>query len=123
MTKALQKQRQNWHREINTIILILQSNIDDMYSENVAACHEYHVKLIHSIDEISEIIVSLKTLLDTRDVSDVSNYKSRIEEFGTIPKELSISQLTFQYKKLRREKVFKEFGLLSYVPDLLGAST
>nr|XP_022321282.1 uncharacterized protein LOC111123319 [Crassostrea virginica] len=123
LTKALQKQGRNWHREIDTIILILQSNIDDMYSENVAACHEYQDKLIHSIDEISEIIVSLKTLLDTRDVSDVPNYKSRIGEFGTIPKEPSISQLTFQYKRLRREKVFKEFGLLSYVPDLLGAST
>nr|XP_022340233.1 tripartite motif-containing protein 2-like [Crassostrea virginica] len=59
---------------------------------------------------MKQVIQDLKSLLDTCDVSHVSKYQSRIEEFRKMPNKLKISLPTFQPAKVNRDQIMKQFG-------------
>ena len=59
---------------------------------------------------MKQVILDLKTLLDTCNVNLVSKYQSKIEEFRKLPHKLRISLPTFQPVKVNREQIMKLFG-------------
>ena len=56
------------HREIDTIIQQMQSDINDMDSEFVAAINKQETAIIRTLKEISHVIFEVKRLLETNDV-------------------------------------------------------
>ena len=77
LTTALDKQGEALHTEIDTIIQGMKSVIDDMDAQHIAAIDQQGDAINHTIPEISHVILDLKRLMDTSDVSLVSEYTSR----------------------------------------------
>nr|XP_022336285.1 uncharacterized protein LOC111132760 [Crassostrea virginica] len=113
LTLDLKKQGEALHKEIDAIIQSTQTEIDVMDSKEKAALHEQEDEIKHTITEIKQVIQDLNILLDTFNVSFVSKYQSRIEEFRKLPPNLKIFLPHFNAHKINREQLLKQFGSLT----------
>ncbi|XP_078330841.1 uncharacterized protein LOC144624759 [Crassostrea virginica] len=108
----LNEQGRRLHREIDKCIKEMQTEIDDMDAQNFTAI-EKHTSVINStIDKISKSIQDLKKLLDSNDISLISKYKSRNEDYRKLPPELRVSSFKFEPRKIKNEKIRELFGCM-----------
>ena len=112
LTAALYRQGEALHKEINTILEIKQSEINDMDTKHMAAL-EKQEDANQTIKEIKQVIQNLKSLLDTADFCLVSKYTSRNDQFKRDPPKLQISLPSLQPVKINRELLLQQFGSLS----------
>ncbi|XP_078320365.1 uncharacterized protein LOC111112568 [Crassostrea virginica] len=113
LTAELNKQGEALHREIHTIIQRKQSEIDNMNAQHLAAIEKQETAINKALHEIKQVIVHLKSLLETSYVSHVSKYKSRNGDFRKLPPKLKISLPNFQPQRINTEQLLKQFGSLS----------
>ncbi|XP_022304523.2 uncharacterized protein LOC111111692 [Crassostrea virginica] len=113
LTAELNKQGEALHREINTIIQRKQAEIDEMNAQHLAAIEKQEAVINKALHEIKQVIVQLKSLLETSDVSHVSKYKSRNGDFRKLPPKLKISFPNFQLQRINTEQLLKQFGSFS----------
>nr|XP_022304480.1 uncharacterized protein LOC111111667 [Crassostrea virginica] len=113
LTSELTKQGEALHREINTIIQRKQAEIDEMNAQHLAAIEQQEAVINKALHEIKQVIVHLKSLLETSDVGHVSKYKSRNGDFRKLPPKLKISLPNFQPQRIDTEQLLKQFGSLS----------
>nr|XP_022304715.1 uncharacterized protein LOC111111839 [Crassostrea virginica] len=113
LTAELNKQGEALHREIHTIIQRKQAEIDEMNAQHLAAIEKQEAVINKALHEIKQVIMHLKSLLETSDVSHVSNYKSRNGDFRKLPPKLKISPPNFQLQRINTEQLLKQFGSLS----------
>ena len=85
LTTALDKQGEALHTEINTVIMGMKSEIDDMDAQHIAALDQQEVEINHTIPQITRVILDLKRLLDTSDACPIYEYISRNEGFRKLP--------------------------------------
>ena len=109
----LKKQGRLLHREIDTIMEKMQSEIDDMDAQNIAAIEKHKGVINSTINEICKVIQDLKKLLDSNDVSFISKYKSRNEKFRKLPPKLAVSSLKFEPRIIHSDKLRELFGFIS----------
>ena len=74
MTTALDKQGEDLHIEIDTIIQEMKSENDEMDAQHNAALDQQEDAINHTIPEITQIILDLKKLLDTNDVLSLKTH-------------------------------------------------
>ncbi|XP_078331533.1 uncharacterized protein LOC111105275 [Crassostrea virginica] len=120
LTAALDKQGEALHREIDTIIQGMKSQIDDMDAQHIAAIDQQEDTINHTITEITQVILDLKRSLerlqdklDTSDVCLVSEYTSRTEEFRSLPAWFQVTLQTFTPQEIDREQIHQQIGSLS----------
>ena len=63
----------------------MESSIDLMDYKLLAEMNKQEDSIKHIINEIKQLILHLKTLLDTYDICIVSKYESKNEEFSRLP--------------------------------------
>nr|XP_022304713.1 tripartite motif-containing protein 3-like [Crassostrea virginica] len=113
LTSELNKQGEILRREINIIIQRKQSEIDEINAQHLAAIEKQEAVINKALHEIKQVIVHLKSLLETSDVSHVSKYKSRNGDFRKLPPKIKISLPNFQPQRIDTEQLLKQFGSLS----------
>ena len=109
---VLNTQREAIISTIGTIIQKMQSEIEDMDTQHIAAIDKQVEVINLTINKTKQIILELRRLLDTKDVRIVSKYKSRNEKFRRVPAQFQVTLPTFTPQEINREQRHQQFGSL-----------
>ena len=113
LTTTLTKEGEALHKETDTIIQEMQSEIYKMVSQHIDVIDKNEKEIIQAITEIEKSVDDIKALLDSGDFYFVSNYKSRNEEFRRLPAQCQVTLPTFTSQEINRKQLHQQFGSLS----------
>lgn len=116
LISAINKQGEEWHREIDNVIRKMLSNIENTVSKKLVVLKEQEVEINHSLSEITLNINELKKLLESNDSKLLYKYKFRNAEFRRLPPKLVISLPNFYPPRIDTYKLFQQFSSLQAFP-------
>lgn len=114
LTNALDKQRDALHREIDIIFQAKKSEIDSLHKKHLAVIHKQKAAINHAMTEMARIISDLKSLLNTNDICQVSEYTSRNEEYVSLPFYFTVTLPIFRRHEINKKQIEQLFGPILY---------
>lgn len=113
LKEAIEKQGEEWRKEIDTIIKTLKSDLDKMNSAHLVALKNKETEITFTISKITKGIEDLKIFLESNDLSLISAYKYINDEFRKLPQKHQLPLPSFTPKKISSEQIYQQFGYLS----------
>lgn len=113
LISAVNKRGDDWHRDIDTIIKKLKSDIEETESEHLAFLKKQEDEINQTILEITHNIGELKKLLDSNDIYLLSTYKSKNAEFSKMPPKFIFTLPSFSSQRIDTEQLLRQFGSLT----------
>lgn len=91
----------------------LKSDLDEMEDESLNVLNKQEEENTPIISEIRQCIADLKKLMESKDISLVSAFKSKNVEFRRMLKNITFSLPIFDPQKIYKEHIKEQFGSLS----------
>lgn len=113
LVTAICKHGEDLHKEIDTVIKSMTSNLDEMDSKHLAVLQTQEDEITWKISEITQIITNLTNILDSNDVGLISKYKCRNEEFTRLPSMIKVTLPKFSPNEVNRDQIHQQIGSLS----------
>ncbi|XP_062581587.1 uncharacterized protein LOC134279158 [Saccostrea cucullata] len=113
LATAVTEQGKYCHREINITVNKQKSEIEEMKTKHLAALYKHENEIKQITSDIKQSILDLKKILDSKDVSLISVYKSMNTEFRRLPAKLNVSLPSFSPHQINTEQLHQKFGSLS----------
>ena len=113
LTRDADHQGEILHREVTAIVNQRKSDIAEMKTKHMAALDQNTEEITHSITEVQQMIVKLKAILESNDLSLISSYKSRNNEFRRLPPKVRVTLPSFSPQKIHTEQLRQMLGSLS----------
>ncbi|XP_048750839.2 uncharacterized protein LOC125662608 [Ostrea edulis] len=90
MDKEKEKHREYWHQEVDTIFNKLGSLLNAMKENQLAVLKSHQSKIKNRIPDMTQTVQQNKEILKSKNVSDVTNYKSKLEEYRNMPADIDV---------------------------------
>ena len=113
LRKELKNRGEILHKQINTVIQKMLSEIDDIDSKHLSVIKIQEDSINHNITEIQQTIQNLRTLLDSSDVCLLSSYNSRNEQFRRLPAQVQVTLPSFTSQEINTEQLNQQLGTLT----------
>lgn len=113
LSAEISKRGEEWHREIENIIMKLKSDVDQMENEQLTLLNKEEDKIKRNIFEHAQSILDLRKLLNSNDVCLISKYKSENGQFKQFPLKLKVSLPNLCFQRINTKELLQQFGFLS----------
>jgi hypothetical protein len=85
MEKEKEEHREFWHQEVDTIFNAVGTAMKSMKENHLAALKSHQSKIDKKIPEMMQTIQQNKDIIKSNNVSAVTNYQSKLEEYSNMP--------------------------------------
>ncbi|XP_062621762.1 E3 ubiquitin-protein ligase TRIM45-like [Saccostrea cucullata] len=113
LSTAITKHGEDWHREIDKLVMKLKAEIDEMKNTQLRTLQKHLDKINKNLSDIKEEINSMKTAVDTHDVLKLFSVMSNVPIYRNLPHKIMPSLPKFIPGKIQGEETRKLFGALS----------
>jgi sugar lactone lactonase YvrE len=108
--KEREKKRTFWHQEVDTIFDKFGSLMKSMKENLLAALKSHQSKLNSQIPGMTQTVQQNKEILKSNNVSAVTNYQSKLEEYRNMPADVEVKLPSFKTSIVRGRELSLEFS-------------
>ncbi|XP_048740322.2 uncharacterized protein LOC125654406 [Ostrea edulis] len=110
METEKENHRKFWHQEVDTIFNTLGFLIQSMKENHLAALKSHQSKINNCIPDMIQTVQQNKIIMKSRKVSEVTNYKSNLEEYRNMPTDIDVKLPSLKTNTVQGRELSLELG-------------
>ncbi|XP_048773734.2 E3 ubiquitin-protein ligase TRIM71-like [Ostrea edulis] len=110
LNKEKEKYRKFWHQEVDTIFNNLGSLMKSIKENLLAALTSHHSKIKYQIPNMTQTVQQNKEILKSNNVSAVTNYKSKLQEYRNMPTDINVKLPLLKTNTVQGRELSLELG-------------
>ncbi|XP_055999205.1 E3 ubiquitin-protein ligase TRIM71-like [Ostrea edulis] len=110
LDKEKEKHRKSWHQEVDTIFNNLGSLMKSIKENLLAALNSHQSKMKNQIPDMTQTVKKNKKILKSNNVSAVTNYKSKLEEYRNMPTDIDVKLPSLKTNTIQGRELSLELG-------------
>ncbi|XP_065937738.1 uncharacterized protein [Magallana gigas] len=112
ITTEISKQGEEWHREINTIISRMKTEINEVKMKHRDVLQKQLDEIRKTESLIKQTLQTLRDIQESTEVFRTIEYRSGVRDFSKLPQMVQVSLPTFIPKQIDHERLYSSFGHL-----------
>ncbi|XP_056001475.1 uncharacterized protein LOC125654776 [Ostrea edulis] len=110
LDKEKENHRKSWHQEVDTIFNHLGSLMKSIKENLLAALNSHQSKIKNQIPDMTHTVQQNKEILKSNNVSAVTNYKSKLEEYRNMPTDIDVKLPSLKTNTVQGRELSLELG-------------
>jgi tripartite motif-containing protein 2/3 len=111
-TTVVTKHGEEWQKEIQNAIDRMKNQIEEMKNAHTQILKKHLAKIKQIQSLIEQLLITLKNIEESNEVSATMEYRSKNEELKKLPPKVRVSLPTFSANPIDNEHVYKSLGSL-----------